>query len=412
MTRIRYACWHPLAAAIVAAALASAAPARAADSGVDDPAQDLYQTALQSIAEGRKNDASAMLQRVIEQVPLHAGAWLDLALLQCSLGNSAEADRLFNIIEQRFDPPPGILQVMADSRTNGCGQWSPLSQYSISATRGIDQNVNQGSRHDFGIGSEVDLAPEFRPQHDQYTMLSGEYLRDLTPNGTLGFAQLQVRHNDSLHQYDTSALFMGAETPWRFGNWTVRGTALGGFVTLGKQLYQRQYQLQARVGPPVPLPYSLQFHVVGSVSHADYVTLQNFDANTSELRGQLSRNNGATSLSAGLGFQHDHALADRPGGNRRGVLASLQWRHRYSDSLTADLGYNLQMWHSSTAYNPGVIDQVRDQSTHTLRATMTWRLGRNQNLVLEGRQVVNKENIPIFQYNSRQLQLSWQWQGP
>jgi hypothetical protein len=26
--------------------------------------------------------------------------------------------------------------------------------------------------------------------------------------------------------------------------------------------------------------------------------------------------------------------------------------------------------------------------------------------------VRNRENISIFEYNNRQLQLSWQWQGP
>lgn len=406
----------PMLAALAAfpatAQAAPSAPASTAeaDSHGGDPSQDLYQAALQSIAEGRKNDASNMLLRVIEQVPLHAGAWLDLALLQCSLGNSAEADRLFTIIEQRFDPPPGILQVIADTRTNGCGQWTPLSQYTVSIARGIDQNVNQGSRNDFGIDSS--LSPEFRPQHDQYSVLSGEYMRDLTPNGMLGFVQFQGRRNDRLHQYDSASLFAGAEAPWRLGNWTVRGSALAGLVTLGSALYQRQYQVQARVGPPVPLPYSLQFHLVASLSHSDYVTLQNFDANTSELRGQLSRNNGVTALNAGLGVQRDHAIAARPGGDRSGMLASLQWRHRYSDGFTADLGYSLQSWHGSAPYNAGVIDQIRHQRTHVLRATGTWRLGRNHNLLLEGRQVVNKENIPIFQYNSRQLQISWQWQGP
>lgn len=369
----------------------------------------LYEHALQSISEGRKNDAYAALQRVINMAPSHAGAWLELALLQCSLGNQAEADRLFTEIEQKFDPPPGIVQLIATTRTGGCAGAPVFSQASLTLARGIDQNVNQGSTRDLEVA--VNLSPEFRPQHDQYTMLSGEYLRDLNANGVMGFVQFQGRHNDTLHQYDSAALFTGAEAPWRFGNWNVRGTALAGFVTLGSKLYQRQYQVQARVGPPVPLPYSLQFHVQGSLTHASYATLQNFDATTSELRGMLSRRSGDTSANASLGAQRDKAAGDRPGGDRHGWNASLQWRHRYGSGITADLGYNLQAWRSSTSYAGDVIPQVRDQTTHILRATFIYPLTRNQNLVLEGRQIINKENIPIFQYNNRQLQLSWQWQG-
>ncbi|MBY0239471.1 MAG: tetratricopeptide repeat protein [Burkholderiaceae bacterium] len=371
----------------------------------------LYEQALQSIAEGRKNDANATLQRVIDMAPSHAGAWLELALLQCSLGNQAEAERLFSVIELRFDPPPGIVQLMANTRTTGCVSAQPVGQYSITVSRGIDQNVNQGSTRDLGL-ADLGLSPEFRPRHDQYTMLSGEYLRDLSANGALGFVQFQGRHNDSLHQYDSGALFAGAETPWRLSEWSVRGTALAGFITLGGKLYQRQYQLQARVGPPMALPYSLQFHLLGGLTHASYATLQNFDSTTGELRGLLSRRNGNTSINASLGVQRDNATDARPGGNRRGWSASLQWRHRYGSNITTDLGYNMQAWNSSLPYAPKVIEQVRDQSTHVLRATVIYPVTRNQSLVLEARQVINRENIPIFQYNNRQLQLSWQWQGP
>lgn len=370
----------------------------------------LYDQALQSISEGRKNDANATLQRVIDMAPLHAGAWLELALLQCGLGNQREAERLFTVIEQRFDPPPGIVQLIANTRTAGCAGAQAYSQLNLTLSRGIDQNVNQGSTRDLGL-TDASLTPEFRPQHDQYTMLSGEYVRDLNANGAIGFAQFQGRRNDTLHQYDSSALFAGAEAPWRYGNWNLRATALAGLISLGGKFYQRQYQVQARVGPPVPLPYSLQFHMLGGLTHASYVTLQNFDSTTAELRGMLSRRSGDTSFNASLGAQNDRASDDRPGGDRHGWSASLQWRHRYGSGVSADFGYNLQAWRSTSIYAPGVISQIRDQTTHVLRATFIYPMTRNQNLVLEGRQVINKENIPIFQYNNRQLQLSWQWQG-
>jgi hypothetical protein len=45
-----------------------------------------------------------------------------------------------------------------------------------------------------------------------------------------------------------------------------------------------------------------------------------------------------------------------------------------------------------------------------LRASLAYPIGKHQALQVEARAVRNRENISIFQYNNRQLQLSWQWQ--
>lgn len=402
------------AAALLAALLA--APALAADEAQIDP-QQLYREALQSIAEGRKNDASDTLQRVIAREPLHAGAWLDLALIQCALGHRADALRMFDIIIERFAPPPGIVQMIEETRANGCSTWTPQSQYSLSVGRGIDQNVNQGSRANYttselGIDTQFDLTPEFRPQHDQYSVFSADYMRDLTPNGTVGYAQFLDRRNDHLHQYDSASLFAGVDVPWRFSAWTVRASALLGLTTLDGQYYQRQYQGQLRVGPPLPLPYKVQFNLLASLTRVEYMTLDNFDAVTGELRAQFSHSSEADSLNAQFGILDDRADRDRPGGNRHGLSASLQWRHRHASGITTDLGYNWQSWRNGAPYAPGIINEVRAQFTQGLRLGVTYPLSKNHSLVLEARAVKNQENISIFQYNGRQLQLSWQWQQP
>ncbi|MES2152647.1 MAG: tetratricopeptide repeat protein [Pseudomonadota bacterium] len=378
---------------------------------------DLYQQALQSIAEGRNSDASDMLMRVIDNEPQHAGAWLEVALIQCSLGHADEAERLFTAIEARFSPPPGIMELIEDARNKGCDHWQVHSQGSFTAGRGIDQNVNQGAANgNFtviadGVPINVPLTADFQPKHDQYTVIGGEYLRDISPNGSIGFAQLQARRNDNLHQYDSASLFVGAETPWRFGRWTLRSTSMLGLVGLGGQLFQRHAQFQARVGPPIPLPGSTQFHLIGGFSHVDYRTLSNFDSNTGELKGQFSYRGDALSASLTSGYLNDHAIGDRPGGNRHGWLNSLQLRRALDFGATGELGYVRQSWQSALPYSPGVIDTVRGQVTHVLRGTLIYPLAKNHNLQIEARQIWNRENISIFQYNNRILQVSWQWNG-
>ena len=409
--------------------LAMGGAARAVEPAADEPGGqaasetgqqelDPYLKALESIAEGRRSDASAELSRLIEQQPQHAGAWLDLALTQCSLGNEREAERLFASFETRFDPSRPILELIARAREDGCRRWDAYSSAIVTAGRGIDQNVNQGartSRHvvDAPDGQvEYELSDDFRPHHDQYLQLSGEYLREVTPNGGLGFVQYQFRRNDTMHQYNSASLFAGVETPWRFGRWRVRGTGTLGLVTLGSHLYQRQAQLQARVSPPLRLPEGVQFDLVGAITRNVFPSLSNFDASTRELRAHLSWRTQDMVASASLGRQDDRALDARPGGDRAGSYIGLLMRRRLGHGLSAELGYTRQTWRSAEAYSPGLIEQLREQATQVLRGTLSYPLGKRQALLLEGRIVRNRENISIFQYNNRQLQLTWQSRLP
>lgn len=401
-------------AALLACAWATPALAQTHD-GSDQP--DLYQQALQSIAEGRRNDASRELSQLIEQEPLHAGAWFDLAMTQCALGHGAEAERMFATIETRFQPSRALLELIAQAREEGCARWQPASTLQLSLGRGFESNVNQGAStrtyvFDGPEGRyEQTLTEDFVPKSDGYTVLNGDATRELTPNGTVGFVQFQLRRYDGLHTYDSASLFAGIEAPWRFKRWSVRASGALGVVTLGGRAYQRQAQLQARVTPPLKLPATTQFSMVGSVTYNNFLTLSNFDSDTYEVRGQLTHRTDTLYASASIGVERDHALGQRPGGDRDGWYASVLARRRVGERASVEGGYVHQVWDGKEAYSPGLIDQVRTQRTNVWRASYTYALGKNQSLQLEGRIVRNHESISIFQYNDRQLQLSWQWQG-
>lgn len=414
---------HPPRAAWPALALllCLAGPALAAEeqlSAAQQAESDLYLKALQSIAEGRRSDASEELSQLIAQQPDHAGAWLDLALTQCSLGRGDEAERLFAAFETRFDPGRPILELIANAREQGCNRWDPYSSTVLTLGRGIDQNVNQGARTaryvvDAPGGQvEYELSDDFRPRHDQYVQVGGEYLREVSRNGSLGFVQYQLRRNDNLHQYDSASLFAGVEKPWRLGRWRVRGTATVGLVTLGGHLYQRQAQLQARVTPPLRLPEGFLLDAVGAVTYNRFPALTNFDSSTQDARLHLSWRGQDRMASVALGYQNDHALAQRPGGDRDGAFLNVLARRSLGYGAFGELAYTHQTWNSSRAYAPGLIEQTRAQTTQVLRGTVTFPINKNQSLQLEGRIVRNRENISIFQYNNRQLQFSWQWQLP
>jgi hypothetical protein len=385
--------------------------------------RDLYQDALQSIAEGRRNDASRELREQIEREPLHAGAWLDLALTQCALGHSDEAERLFATIETRFAPAqmtPGwedMLRLIAEAREEGCNHWHPSSAWSVTIGRGIDQNVNQGALSSVYVTNGADgptmheLSSDFLPMHDQYTLLAGDFMREISSNGTTAFVQYAARRNDQLHQYDSGAAFGGVEMPSRLGHWSLRSSATAGLITLNGSLYQRQVALQTRVAPPLPLPAGLQFNAVLGVTNNQFVTLTNFNSNVWEARAQLIWRKTSHYASFSLGRLNDHALAQRPGGNRQGWFANSLLRQRVGERLTGELGFVQQDWSSALPYAPGIIEELRAQRTSTVRASLIYAINKVQSVQLEARSVHNRENISIFQYNDRQLQLSWQWQG-
>ena len=390
--------------------LAGACTLATAQQGAPGLNEDLYRDALDLIAEGRKGDASEALNRLLAREPLHAGAWLELALLQCSLGNGREAEQLFKAVIERFAPTQGIIDLIEEARAVGCDRWHARSDSALSLARGYDGNVNQGASDPTLIGSDgtgLSLSSDFQPKSDRYVLLSADYLREVTRNGTTAFAQLQVRRNDSLHQYDTASLFGGVEDGWRFGKYSLRGTAMAGVITLGNARYQRLTQLQARLGRRFGKHDALQ--LIGSISHSKYLSLATFDGYSGELRAQYSYRKGGASAAASMALLDDRATGLRPGGNRHGRQFSVQAGQAVLGELSLEARLTYQDWRSQLPYSPGLIDTVRYQRTLSARTTLTYPLSSTQSLQLEWRRTANRENISIFKYNNQQLQLNWQW---
>jgi hypothetical protein len=171
--------------------------------------------------------------------------------------------------------------------------------------------------------------------------------------------------------------------------------------------------VQARVSPGLPLPAGAQLNLIAGATYSDYLTLTNFNSLMLEGRALLTWRQGPLAASATAGLMTDQARDQRPGGNRHGNFASLMLKRTLSENVAGELGYTRQTWNSALPYAPELlIDAVRAQRTQMLRADLSYQLGKGQTLHLEARAVRNNENISIFQYNNRILQLSLQWQLP
>lgn len=401
-----------LIAAVVLACLPLAPYAQEA-AGADE---DLYLAAMRAISEGRKDDASRALAGMLAKGPRHASEWLDLAMIQCAIGHGEEAEKLFRAIEERFNPPQGIRDIISQQRSQGCRRWKPLHQVSFSLARGMDGNVNQGASNPSytlgGVGgATLELLPEYLPQEDRYLSVAGDYMVELSEGGPVAFAQTLLRRNDHLSNYNTASLFGGIEWPWTVGRWRLRGTVLGGMLALGGSLYQEQTQLQLRVTPPLALPRGVELYAVAGLAHVNYKTLTNFDANTEELRAVLAWRGAQNQAQLSIGFQNDHATGARPGGDRSGWSFALGGRRRLNAQWQAELDLSRQTWNGETSYSLPLIPDIRHQDTRVGRATLIYLLSERQSLQFEARHVQNRDRISLFQFNNSVFQMSWRWNG-
>ncbi|MES2161682.1 MAG: tetratricopeptide repeat protein [Pseudomonadota bacterium] len=406
----------PAGAQSLAAATVAVADA-GADAGPYAPVQqeELYLEAMRALAADQPERANALLLRFLEGEPRHAGAWLDLAFSQCTLGHGAEAERLFQEIEHRFKPPPAIQELIDQHRARGCNtrpSWRPL--WALSLGRGYDNNINQGaSSNQFSTGSgstltQWELPPDYMPKPDRQTTAGVDYLRQLDETGSLLIAQLRLRQNDQVHAQDSGSLQLGYERPWQWGAWRGYGTVAASVLQLEHQLYQRQGQVQLRATPPLAVPEKLQWSLLASLSHVRYPTRTKYDSNTIELGTNLYWR-GTQQVSFSLSGLLDKGQNGRLGGDRHGWYSALQLTQPLPYDLKGELGWTRQVWQSSDVYSPEIIDIVRHQDTRQLRAAVLMPMGAHQSLQLEWRAVRNQENITLFQYNSHAIQLNWRW---
>jgi hypothetical protein len=89
---------------------------------------------------------------------------------------------------------------------------------------------------------------------------------------------------------------------------------------------------------------------------------------------------------------------------RNGIPLSIFNRRPYSE-----LGWQHQRWQSDKVYLSGLIDTKKYQKNTIFRVAIGFPLDQANTVQLEYRRIINHENISFLSFDSRQLQLSWQW---
>lgn len=409
------ACLAAALAITFAGALGAASPALA-----EEAPDDVYARAMRLIAENRPAEAAALLAHVVEIAPEHAGALLDLAIMQCVQGQSDAAMRLLDTLVARFAPPPSIAALIEALRARGCGspQAPAAASAAFSIERGHDSNASQGSRlraltvgGSDGTQIELPLSPEYRSRADRFTLVNAEYAHALPFADARGFAQLQVRRHDALGQYDTAAALLGAEAPWRLGEWQGRAALAVGALSLDKALYQRQARLYWQGEPPLRLPDGWRLHATAELAQLRYPGMRSFDSTTGEVGGLVEWRSERLFWRASLSVAEDRARAERPGGDRRGWQAMMQARFLAFGNSFGDLALSRRVWRGEKAYAPGLIEHHRNQTLDSLTLRLTQPLGASQGLFAELHWIKSRERIAVFGHESGQITVGWEWRS-
>ncbi len=400
---------------------AYAAPMQINDSSPSkNTSADQYSLALKAINEKRHLEARNLLEKLVDSEPQHAGALLDLAIIQCNLGNRSEAERLFDLMITRFSPPPAIVEIINLHRASGCVQKVPEATVNFLLENGYDTNANQGASNSiFTFGDisnpiSLQLLPEYLPKPDHYVSAILDFSKEVSDSKTF-YLQLRGKRYDQLRQFNSLGLVTGMESQFAVKDWIIYPSLSVNFLTLDQKLYQKQATGRLKFDIPSQLDAPVKFNVITSLSRLLYPSVKNYNGTNVDLRFIASRqaSNYVANFSAAL--TRDVGNDQRLGGDRKGWSTGAFLRNAIPFTLLSlqpytEFGWQHQRWQSEKAYLSGLIDTKKYQKNTIYRAALGFPINQENSIQLEYRRIINHETISFLSFDSRQVQLSWQWQ--
>lgn len=404
-----------LCAALVGGNVLATPPQQNFDKTIADA---LYDEALLQVDAGYSRVAIEMMQQVVELQPDHAGAWLDLAMLNCRIGNEAATEQLLNLVEERFKPNPQIRLIISQIQNTDCAGYARLSE-EVKLTQqgvlraevglGIDDNVNQGLNNSsffFNQGSnliELQVAPSFRPRADEF--LQADFIYQ-----NLGLsAHLQMRQNFTEDEFDVLSGFVGYQTKPYLPGLNVQLGAVAGALTLGGNLYQTTYQVNTHITPTTLQSQNFGTRLITAASRVNYPSLGGADAELFDLALENIWGQRDYSVATRVDYTFDNATKNRAGGNRNSLGYNLELLKPLDNNIDIRLGYGKRHTLGEDMFSPGFFNMRRSQVRTSYNLTVTKALGKATALKLQVRKVLNRENIELFEYDNTVVRLSLLW---
>ena len=399
-------------------------PAARAQSGPEQESayNTLYNNASYEIHSGNRNHAQQLLGQLERSQPAHAGAWLDVALLYCQNGQNEDAERLFQLIENRYTPPPSIRQLINYYRQGRCNPRPPKISLSVSAYAGGTTNVNSGP--DTSVIrlaptaplTELQLLPSSLSRSDLYLGTDIVASRKLDLDGIdgvylLGMAQLRkYAHNPD---FSTAQFVAGVGYKRRLlqGEWDMQ--AYVSHLTMGARTFETSQNLQTGIwqkGPDLAgKPFRWGMDALFTSQRYPDSPLYNATRFELRLKGQVQLLPGGNLVLQG-GPILDNPSNERPGSNRKGYTIGLGYDQRHGPQHQWSIYAQRQKLDDTLPYNTIFFgDVIRRPLTHYISARYQYNRSRSEHIFVQWTAQRIVDQIDLFAIKSQNISIGYLW---
>lgn len=367
----------------------------------------LYEEALVALDLGETERARDLLRAVVQREPRHAGAWLDLALTLCRLGERRQGQAILRQLDQRFDPPPALREIIARFAANECAA-APKLRLSAGLALGHDDNVNLGASRertrlvtDAGV-VEVLIGQGMRARPDRFA----EVWASLDWGDAPVRLDLSLRQHARAHDLDAQTLRLEGWQTWAHarGLTRLRGRLAHTWLDERPFLQGLELELDHRGAPGRLTPSAgLRLELQRFPAHPAY------DALPVELRAGLRHDGPALSLGAVALATDNHALAARPGGDRQGLGLQLDavWALAPRMVLLARARCERQRDHEP--YAPPLLPMRRSQTLRHWQIELRHSPRPGLDLILGWQRRASDGTLDFLDYEADIVQAGLQW---
>jgi hypothetical protein len=315
----------------------------------------------------------------VRRRPNHAGAWIDLALIDCQQGRQEEGRAILQRVENESSPPKNIRDLIAQLAGQACARQA-FPKWRAGLSLGYDSNVNLGATQDrvtlvtdAGI-VDVLLAEGQRPRPDFFAETWVETAWSVWPGQVRAFVASRQYQSES--DFDLTILALEGEHAW-FGE-AVDGVVRARWAhsLLGEENFLDAASFRAEIVG------RSDWHGLRPVAEAwagynRYPDYPEYEAWVWEARAgvaSVSRTRAARAVA--LVFS-DRALDQRPGGNRHGIGADLSGDWMLTPRLRASAMTRVLRIRDTEDYYQPLFPLQREQTVWLGRLELAMALRRD-----------------------------------
>lgn len=348
-----------------------------------------------------------MLETLVHRQPRHAGAWLDLALLYCDLGEAARSQEILARIEAEFEPSPVIRDLIKLQRGRACKAATTGPHWSFGFQVGHDSNVNRGAGSnrvvlESGAGPVVaQLADDALAKPDSFGEGWAEayWRRD---SRSLRISALSHQH-EKFTAYDVQALSLTGEQMWAGSQADGTFRLQLASTWLGGSTFLDVLTASAGVVGRGSL-YGIHPAADLALTRNRFPVTPAFDSYVWSFRPGLAKNAPTYSWRANMIATADMADGLRPGRDRYGIGAEVLGTWRLADGVQiSGSGQALQI-RNTEAYFPPLLNTFRRQLLWLGRIEVDVDVGHDIHWLTAWTGQRSEDNLPFFAYSTNVLQ--------